>query len=96
MIWVPVIPHPLPLIPDIPRGKAAHQTTYENLSSLFLGDPDTNCSGSESDYKSESDEQQPENFNALGDEQEEELLIPSPNLLDLGFEAMLRFTLPSK
>ena len=51
---------PVPVVPSIPRVKTAFQATNRDLLALILEDPDTQSSGSNSDYEPEPERQQPE------------------------------------
>ena len=53
MNQVPVVPSAVPLVQDIPKGKAAHHATYKKLGALKMEEPEDRSSDSRSDYESE-------------------------------------------
>ena len=52
MIQVPVTSLLAPVVPDIPRGKAAHQAICKNLGSSILKEPEDRYLESGSKYES--------------------------------------------
>ena len=97
MSQVLVIPQPVPVDPDMPRGKSAQTSIQKNLGAPTLNtDTEEQSPGSENSYKSEPEEEHLQDCGTSEDKQEEVDLIPYPSLHGLGFKIMLKYAMPSK
>ena len=85
----------VPVMPNIPRTKAAQQAIHKNLGALILEEPQVRALDRDTKYDFDPEVQQSKDW-VLDDKLEEEDFIPNSSMYSLGFEAMLRSTLPSK